>query len=95
MNKLTGLLGKFVGFIKGALSETDGQGSYTRVSGFLIALASVCWVSYLVVRNHELPDLAGVALLVGGGSGTQYAINKTEDIVKAFKGTPEDPKPGQ
>lgn len=93
MNKIKELLARFVGFIKSALSESDGQGSYTRFSGMLIILAAIAWVTYLVFKTHSMPDMSGVTVFVSGGAGGQYAINKGEDIVNAIRGRSTDPKP--
>jgi hypothetical protein len=59
-------------FWKGVFSEADGTPSFTRVaSGMLLAFACG-WVSCLVYRNNALPDLGGLALLIG----TPYGLNK-------------------
>lgn len=70
--------------IREVLSEPNGQGSYSRVSGMMTVIATICWVTYLVVHNHALPDMAGPAAFLGAGQA-QYATNK---IVTVLKGDP-------
>lgn len=60
------------------LSEPDGTGSYSRTTGFLIVLFTLGWTTYLVIKNHAFPDMTGPTLFIGGGAGSQYAINQAK-----------------
>src|SRR5690348_9414221 len=58
-------------FWLGVFSDS-GLPSASRVMSLgMILPASIIWVSYLVVVNHALPDLRGVAMLIG----TPYGLN--------------------
>lgn len=74
-------------FLKEVLSE-DGQGSFSRVSSFLIVLGALYWITHLVRYNHAFPDFGGLALLIG----TLYGINKASSIVQAARGDKIDPQ---
>jgi len=50
-------------------------------------IASVSWVSFLVIKNHTMPDLTGIAYLLGG-SGAMNICHKAEDIVGSFRKGP-------
>lgn len=76
--------------IREVLSEPDGTGSYSRVSGMMIVIATICWVTYLVLRNHLLPDMAGPAAFLGAGQA-QYATNKIVTVIKGTTATPDTP----
>jgi hypothetical protein len=88
----------FQKFLPPSLRETlseDGVGSYSRVSGFMVICASLVWVSFLIVRNHVIPDLNGVATFVTAGNSA-YAANQVKRVVAASKtgipnGGPPDP----
>jgi hypothetical protein len=73
---------KIIAYLKSAFSEVDGTGSASRLLALLSILANMVWVTYLVIRNHVMPDLTGSAMYVGA-SFTGYAANKVSD---AFKG---------
>lgn len=70
--------------LREVLSE-NGIGSYSRYSGFLIIIATICWVSYLVIHNKAFPDMTGPTAFVAGGQA-QYAANQIKLIVAASKG---------
>ena len=57
-----------------------------------LAAASIVWVSYLVGKNHTLPELSGVAQLLGG-AGVANACHKAEDIIGALKKPPDPVTP--
>lgn len=72
-------------FLKSVFSE-DGQGSYSRSVGGLIALATVTWITYVVFKTKAIPDLSGPTVFFTAGSGSHYLVNKAGDIVDSFKG---------
>lgn len=72
---------KLFAFLKSAFSEPDGTGSASRVLAGSTILATLGWVTYLVARNHVLPDLGGASMLVASGfSG--YGMNKLSCAIK-------------
>ena len=77
-------------FFREVFSE-DGQGSFSRVAQGSIVLGVIVWVTYLVLKNHALPDLGGPSLFIGTGAAGHYGINKASDIIAAFKNPPADP----
>lgn len=82
---------KFKSFLpplKEVLSE-NGVGSYSRYSGFLIVVSVIVWVSYLIIRNHAFPDMAGPTAFLAGGQA-QYAANQVKMIVAAGRGGSSD-----
>ncbi len=56
------------------LKDDKGQGSYTRLSGFILILAYVVWGSYLVYLKNTIPD---IPLVIAGLITAMYGINKT------------------
>ena len=76
--------------LREALSE-DGVASYSRYSGFLVVSACVMWVSFLVVRNHTIPDVGGLAEIITAGNSA-YVANQVKRVVAANKtGVPNAP----
>ena len=72
--------------LKEVLSE-DGVGSYSRYTGFLIVLATLAWITFLVVKNHAFPDMEGPTFFMAGGQA-QYAINQAKRVMAAAKDNP-------
>lgn len=87
---------KSVGKLKGMLPplrevlSEDGVGSYSRYSGAVIIVSTIFWITYLVFKNHALPDLDGPAIFIASGQ-TQYAANQIKGIARAMKGGNPDP----
>ena len=71
-------------FIKNAFMDGD-KPSWARLIATPFVLFPMLWVSYLVYVNHALPSLAELTILVTGGIGATYGVNKfsTPAIVKA------------
>lgn len=63
-------------FVRSVLSEPDGTGSAARVCTVLSVLAAIGWVTFLVVRNHAIPDLTNVATWLAITTGSTYGLNK-------------------
>jgi len=57
------------------------------VMGFLV-LNAIGWVWYLVLKTHLMPELSGVAMILGGG-GVANLAHKADDIIAKFKNTNE------
>lgn len=65
-------------FIKSVLSESDGTGSWSRVSCAIQLVAVIVWVSYLVVKTHVLPDLGSATIFCTAA----YLGNKASGMLK-------------
>jgi hypothetical protein len=63
-------------FLKEALSESNGTGSFSRVASAVIITSTIVWISFLVFTTHTMPDLAGPTLFMASGSGVTYGTNK-------------------
>lgn len=68
-------------YIKRVFSD-GGEPSFSRWSSGTIVLATIIWVSYLVFRKHELPDLTGPAIFIGSGTGSAYGLNILSGALK-------------
>jgi hypothetical protein len=66
---------KLFAYLRSTFSEADGTGSATRLLAGGGVLATIVWVSYIVVLTGHLPDLGGAAMFVSA-SFSGYAINK-------------------
>ncbi len=72
-------------FLRGALSESDGSPSFSRLASGALVLSSIGWVTSIVVRTHTLPsDLGGLSLFIGA----LYGINKVSTAVETLKKPP-------
>jgi len=81
---------KVLNYLMSVFSEADGTGSATRVLAGLTVLATLIWVTFIVIKNHDLPDLGGASMFISAAfSG--YAINKVEKIVAAKNDSKVDP----
>jgi hypothetical protein len=69
--------------LKEVLSE-DGIGSYSRYTGFIVVLATVGWVTFIVIHNHAFPDMAGPSSFMATGQA-QYVANQVKRIAAAAK----------
>lgn len=69
--------------LREVLSE-DGIGSYSRYTGFMLVIATIFWVTYLVFRTHTLPDLEGPALFIGA-SQSSYGLNQIKKVAEAAR----------
>jgi hypothetical protein len=70
-------------FFKAIFDDRDKSVNASHCIAFLLTFSSIAWVTYLVHKNHILPDLSGIAYLLGG-SGAMNVANKMEDIVAKF-----------
>ena len=73
-----------LGFLKEAFSD-NGVVSSSRLMMAVHAVAGITWVSFIVMKNHVLPDGATMAG-VTGFVAAPYAINVAGNAVKAFGG---------
>jgi hypothetical protein len=58
-------------FVHEVLSEPDGKGSLARIGTALAMFFSLGWVTFIVYREHKLPDFTGLCLFIG----TLYGLN--------------------
>lgn len=72
-------------FIREAFSENN-TGSASRILAGMVVLSTIFWITYLVLRNHTMPDLAGPSLFIGSGTAATYGINQAKSVVGALKG---------
>jgi hypothetical protein len=79
-------------FLSRALDDKDSSVNAAHLTAFVLVMASICWVTYLVIKNSAMPDLSGVAYLLGG-SGAMNVCSKAESIIAKFKKQPEAPVP--
>jgi hypothetical protein len=78
---------KILNYLISVFSEADGTGSATRVLAGLTVLTTLIWVTFIVIKNHALPDLGGASMFISAGfSG--YAINKVAGIADKAKVDP-------
>ena len=73
---------KPVAFISKALAEQDGTPSLSRCTAFLVTIATIAWVTYVVIHTGALPDLTSASLFIAGGHGG-YAANKISEAIGA------------
>lgn len=67
-----------------AIDDRDESVNAAHLVAFALVAASIGWVTYLVIKNHVLPDLTGIAYLLGG-SGAMNVCSKAEGIISKFK----------
>lgn len=78
-------------FIAKCLDDREKSVNPIHIMMAALVLASIFWVTFLVVKNHIMPELTGVATLLGGG-GVANIAHKADDIIAKFK-KPADPDP--
>jgi hypothetical protein len=74
----------FLAFIKSVFSD-GGNGSFSRCGAAVIIGATISWVSYLVLKNHAIPDLQGPTWFMSSGVGMLYGTNKASDLITAWR----------
>lgn len=76
-------------FLKSVFSE-EGEGSYSRCASGALVLATIVWVSHVVLKTHALPDLTGPSAFIVTSVGTHYGINKGASLLTTLKGAPDN-----
>lgn len=72
---------KILAALKSAFTEVNGKASASRLLGASVVLSSIIWVTYIVLKTTQLPDLTGAALYVGAGfSG--YGMNRIANSMR-------------
>jgi hypothetical protein len=75
-------------FFRAIFDDRDKSVNAAHFLAVLLTVSSIAWVTYLVHKNSLLPDLSGIAYLLGG-SGAMNVANKFEDVVAKFKKHPD------
>jgi hypothetical protein len=73
-------------FLKGLLRESDGTPSSSRTLTACVILASLCWISYVVIKTHALPDLTTVSAFDTVVGGSLYGLNRLSQTAKDLVG---------
>ena len=68
------------GFWQSVFSEPNGPGSYARVASAALLLASIAWISWIVVRTNAIPPVAEVIALMSA----PYAMNRAAGIIDSI-----------
>jgi len=69
-----------IDWIKKLFSESS-EASFSRFAAFLALVAVICWVSFLVWKRHELPELTGATSF----PAVMYFLGKgAESVQKIF-----------
>lgn len=69
-------------FLRGVFSEPDGTPSFSRISSAIVIICAIAWVTFVVVTKFVIPELAGLAALVG----SLYGANKIGNAIGGFMG---------
>lgn len=70
------------GFWKGILREEDGTPSFSRAATGGVVFSILAWVTYVVLKTHAIPDLAGPASFLTTATLSLYGLNKGLTSVK-------------
>jgi hypothetical protein len=70
--------------LREVLSEPGGGLSWGRVASAISLLASLVWVSHIILHTHAMPDLTGTTALVVG----PYAAGKVAAAAQSFSDNP-------
>jgi len=69
-------------FWQGVFSEPEDGPSFSRIATGILVLASIFWITYVVVKTRAIPDLSGVALFIMA----LYGANKFTTAITKFAG---------
>ena len=72
-------------FLREVLSE-NGVGSYARFGSFSIVVAAIFWTTYLVIKNHALPNMGDISLFISTGVGVHYGTSQVKNVASAITG---------
>jgi len=64
----------------------DGKGDMGMVCLLLCVLGTIGWITYLVIKNHAMPDLTGPTTFISASGALHFASSKVDNIVSAWKG---------
>lgn len=71
-------------FLHRLIDDQERHVNPAHVIALSLTASSIVWITYLVFKNHQMPDVTGVAYLLGG-SGAMNVAHKAEDIISRFK----------
>ena len=74
-------------FWKHVLRESDGTPSASRLLTAGLVLATIMWVTFLVSRNHSMPDMAPVGIFLSSTAVSLYGVNKMATAASSFSPT--------
>lgn len=57
--------------------------SFGRFGTGSVMFMTFFWVTYLVIKNGTMPDMAGPSTFLASGATTLYGINKLAEVKKA------------
>lgn len=81
-------------FLAIILCNDQQQGSFSRVSGFLIILALIIWASWITLQTKVIPDVPAYWLyLVTGLYGIGKAVDGIRGTLTAIKGAANADQP--
>ena len=63
------------------LLTDDGKWSFGRIGSGLIIVFSIYWITFLVLKNHAVPDVSGLAILIG----VPYGLSKGAAVAAGFQ----------
>lgn len=73
-----------------SMSE-NGEGSFSRITGAAVVLATLGWVTYIVIKTSALPNLTDASIFLASGSSA-YAVNQAKHVAAAIKGNANGPQ---
>ena len=62
--------------LRSILYESTGTGSFARTASMLIVVVPLIWVSWVVFKTGQIPDLTNVISFIGILGGMFYGINR-------------------
>lgn len=75
---------KPLAYLKTALSGSD-EASWGRLGATSVLVMTYFWVTYLVIKNGVLPDMAGPSTFIASGVVACYGVNKVAEYAKDKK----------
>lgn len=79
---------RFTKFFVGLFLD-HGKPSLSRVLSTVVVFASIIWTTFILLKEHKLPDMGGLSLYVSGTVVSLYGANKVADAIQ--QRTPEPP----
>jgi hypothetical protein len=82
-----------MGFWSKVIDDRQKEINPIHIMMAFLMVNSVAWVWYLILKNRVMPELQGVALLLGGG-GIANLVHKADDIIAGFRKPKDVPDSG-
>jgi hypothetical protein len=80
-------------FLKETVSEANGSASFGRMAAAAIVTFTLGWITYLVLKTHAMPDLAGPTLFLSSGTSATYGANKVAGVIAGRVDKSDPPVP--